>query len=394
MQKHMSNTKSFISQELFEKILQDNSVTNQFDLEILQTIYSLKEHKGSATEISKILSLKDKVDLNGRVARFGKRIVKKFGITPRIRDTGKLAYWDILFDGNPEGSSFVWQIKPELKNALEKLSLNNKENAYLFAWNPKRWNWVDLEEKVELLKKGIGVSEKWSCTNYKNIKPGDRAFISIVGPKHQGIFASGQIVTQPFLSEHWDGSGKIVHRVFIDFDVLINPLKNKILTLSELKKISNKQLWTPQSSGISIKKENIDSLESIWFKFLKGSNYFIQSEGVSKEVSPSTYLEGRANQILQTIYERSPFARKECLKIYGHSCSVCGFNFEKKYGDIGKEYIHVHHLNQISNIGRVYEIDPINDLRPVCPNCHAMLHRKNPPYEIEELRNMTKVIDN
>lgn len=32
------------------------------------------------------------------------------------------------------------------------------------------------------------------------------------------------------------------------------------------------------------------------------------------------------------------------------------------------------------------QIDPISDLRPVCPNCHAMLHKKNPPYTIDELR--------
>ena len=67
---------------------------------------------------------------------------------------------------------------------------------------------------------------------------------------------------------------------------------------------------------------------------------------------------------------------------------VCNFNFEKTYGDIGKGFIHVHHLNQISTIGEGYQINPIEDLRPVCPNCHAMLHQKNPPYPIDELKEM------
>ena len=71
-------------------------------------------------------------------------------------------------------------------------------------------------------------------------------------------------------------------------------------------------------------------------------------------------------------------ARKKCIEHYGAKCAVsnCGFDFEKLYGDIGKGFIHVHHLTQLSDIGQGYEVDPIKDLRPVCPNCHAMLHQK------------------
>lgn len=45
----------------------------------------------------------------------------------------------------------------------------------------------------------------------------------------------------------------------------------------------------------------------------------------------------------------------------------------------------MHHLTQLSKIGQGYEVDPVNDLRPVCPNCHAMLHKRNPPYAIDKL---------
>lgn len=67
-------------------------------------------------------------------------------------------------------------------------------------------------------------------------------------------------------------------------------------------------------------------------------------------------------------------------------CSVCNFNFYDKYGEIGKDFIHVHHLVPLHEIKDVYEIDPIRDLRPVCPNCHAMLHKRNPALSIEELK--------
>ena len=64
---------------------------------------------------------------------------------------------------------------------------------------------------------------------------------------------------------------------------------------------------------------------------------------------------------------------------------VCEFNFEAFYGERGKGFIHVHHLSSLAEIGQEYEVDPVNDLRPVCPNCHAMLHRKG-NIGIEELQ--------
>ncbi|MFC3625180.1 DUF3427 domain-containing protein [Vogesella amnigena] len=103
-------------------------------------------------------------------------------------------------------------------------------------------------------------------------------------------------------------------------------------------------------------------------------------------VGTEKFIEGAAKSILVNVYERNPQARKLCIEIYGHACSVCGFDFEKYYGAIGNGFIHVHHLKQLADINEEYELDPVKDLRPVCPNCHSMLHRRRPAYSIEELR--------
>jgi len=100
------------------------------------------------------------------------------------------------------------------------------------------------------------------------------------------------------------------------------------------------------------------------------------------------HKEGAAKSIQVNIYERDAEARLKCIKHYGFDCTVCGASLEKIYGEVGRNYIHVHHLIPISSIGKEYIIDPIKDLRPVCPNCHSMLHRKNPPYSVEELNSM------
>jgi 5-methylcytosine-specific restriction protein A len=104
------------------------------------------------------------------------------------------------------------------------------------------------------------------------------------------------------------------------------------------------------------------------------------------ESNHSQIFEGVKKTVTVNTYERNPRARSICVNHWQPICQVCNINFFKAYGEIGKNFIHIHHLIPVSQIGNSYEIDPIKDLIPVCPNCHAMLHKKNPPFTINELR--------
>ena len=101
---------------------------------------------------------------------------------------------------------------------------------------------------------------------------------------------------------------------------------------------------------------------------------------------PEEHHEGAKLQVWVNFYERDPKARQKCLTEYGYQCKVCEFDFLKEYGIIGRNFIHVHHLRELHTLGGSYKVDPIKDLIPVCPNCHAMLHQKKPCYSIEELK--------
>ena len=105
---------------------------------------------------------------------------------------------------------------------------------------------------------------------------------------------------------------------------------------------------------------------------------------------PDTVIEGAKRKVAVNAYERSASARQVCIDRYGYSCFVCGFNFEAKYGERGKHLIHVHHIVPLASIGTSYIVDPVKDLRPVCPNCHAVIHRTEPPCSIEELKGIVK----
>jgi len=102
------------------------------------------------------------------------------------------------------------------------------------------------------------------------------------------------------------------------------------------------------------------------------------------------YPEGALMQVKINKYERNQINRAACLSIHGYSCSVCGLLLEDKYGEIGRNCIQVHHIIPVSELGADYIIDPKTDLIPVCPNCHMILHKKNPPYTIDELKKLIK----
>ena len=238
-------------------------------------------------------------------------------------------------------------------------------NTILFTWNPKKWPWNDLPQAVsEANVEGKHV-DTWSCGVTRNIKPGDRAFLMRLGVHPKGIMGSGIVTSEPRERAHWDparaAKGDSGFYVKILFDALN---------------------YTPllKASGTFIPKEVANHLESLWSNVTGTKFVAPRSDG-----PPTIHLEGTRRTKLITSCERNPEARSKCIEYYGAKCMVCGMSFEERYGEIGDGFIHVHHLVQMAEINEEYEVDPIKDLRPLCPNCHAMVHKRLPQYTIEEL---------
>lgn len=101
------------------------------------------------------------------------------------------------------------------------------------------------------------------------------------------------------------------------------------------------------------------------------------------------HREGATITISVNAYERNPKARSACIKHYGYSCQVCKMQFKDKYSGLGEMFIHVHHIVPLSEIKEEYEVNPIKDLIPVCPNCHAMLHLSE--MSLDKLRELVKI---
>ena len=92
-------------------------------------------------------------------------------------------------------------------------------------------------------------------------------------------------------------------------------------------------------------------------------------------------VEGAVCRVTVNAYERNPEAHQP-------RCYPCGFDFGAAYGPEFTGFIHVHHLRPLSEVGGEYAVDPVEDLRPVCPNCHAVIHHGGRLRSIEEVRQL------
>jgi len=127
--------------------------------------------------------------------------------------------------------------------------------------------------------------------------------------------------------------------------------------------------------------------------FSQDDSEIVYSEEIPIEEA-SALSEGTVSQVFVNRYERNRIARSKCIDYHGSRCAVCGFDFEKVYGPAGKNKIHIHHLIPLSEIQKEYEVDPVRDLCPVCPNCHLIIHSRKEPFTIKEVREMIRTSGN
>jgi 5-methylcytosine-specific restriction protein A len=272
---------------------------------------------------------------------------------------------------------------------------NKIMNTFLLTWNPSNWPWETLEKDIKQLEKHGVFRDSWSCGNKKHtIKLGDRVFLMRLGSEPKGIVASGYTTSDIYQDEHWDKSkqaGMLTSYVKIDFDVILNPEIHDIVSadyLTTTYPFKNYSDWFPRSSGNRIDDLIASELENTWFNHLNEKSLFL--DYFIGESETYQLLEGNKVESITSRYERNPYARQKCLQKHGYNCSICGFNFEQHYGTIGKDYIHVHHINPLNEVQKAHLLNPETDLIPVCPNCHSMLHRVRPALTIDEIKNAYK----
>lgn len=249
--------------------------------------------------------------------------------------------------------------------------------AYLFLWNPKidPASFEDYEELAEYTSLERPYNTRWICPS-KRPRPGDLAYVKRTGPRNNGLFARGTVVGKPN-RDNRDG----IQCVKLSLNSLL-PLGQEVGAQVLKRPPLSATFWNTQGSGMLIRPESEQELDRLWQRAIS------ESLAGEETIVPGGFSEGAVRRIRVNAYERNEQARQICIDHHGLQCAACGMSFADRYGPLARGFVHVHHLRQLSTVGPDYQVDPVDDLRPVCPNCHAVIHLRVPPYSIDEVRGM------
>lgn len=173
----------------------------------------------------------------------------------------------------------------------------------------------------------------------------------------------------------------------------------------EIESLYDNSLSVEQLVTMSMKIKSDDELMTTQYISSRALDYYIEYyankigadlkgiiDSLQKDEDSDEYVEGEERDQVSIRYERNKRAKEKCIKAKGCKCAVCGFDFEKVYGEAGKGFIEVHHIIPVSKRGGSYVLDPVNDLVPLCSNCHSIVHRKRDTVmEIEELQKICTI---
>ncbi|MBR1466510.1 MAG: HNH endonuclease [Bacteroidaceae bacterium] len=228
----------------------------------------------------------------------------------------------------------------------------------------------DFTEKLEK-----EFSELWN-----NVKDGKIANIKLKSGKlSQKMTVGKRKTTIIFLKQNGD-KGDVV-----TLDSLMKLCyKKQIFTIEKLKTVS--------STDRSVVQTNTSIRWAVLYYILSQIDDASNDIEFGDEDISKGYWEGDVKTIRVNIYERTRKYKNEFLNS-GKACicSICSFNFEKVYGKRGKNFIHLHHLVPLHEIKQGHEVKS-DELIPVCPNCHAMLHRGKELLSPDDLKKKMKEV--
>lgn len=132
---------------------------------------------------------------------------------------------------------------------------------------------------------------------------------------------------------------------------------------------------------ISREAEMLAAAEAIEDGIGSGQLQLLTPQPDEVDDSGSTAVEGRLLVRRALVRERDPRLRRAKIRQVRRlgrplRCEVCSFDFTVTYGELGADYIEVHHVTPLHVVGT--SETRLDDLACLCANCHRMCHRSRP----------------
>lgn len=246
-------------------------------------------------------------------------------------------------------------------------------SSIILGWDPARWHrWNYAAVGDQVAQTGLHL-EPWSVD--RGVAAGTDVWLLVLGTHGPGLIGHGVVLSEQPLQP----AAETV--IQVAFDALL-PLGDQV-SRQVLADAMPGVPWGSVNPGMELEPGDEAIIRALWADYGPG-----QGTDPTQPV-PGTYPNGAVARVAVNRYERDPEARRVCIAHRGTSCAACGFSFELAYGEVGADFIQVHHVVPASQVGSDYELDPLTDLVPLCANCHAMAHHGvGSPRTEAELRRM------
>lgn len=255
--------------------------------------------------------------------------------------------------------------------------------AVILGWNASGSCPWDYRAAVGLVAESGRFLRRWSTVRPLNVPAGSEAWLFVQGGSDAGtgLIGHGVVVSEPYQVLSGDDAAAAWHAGVL-FDALLplgEQIRQETLRASVPGIPWSEALIRP---GVTVPGHAEPALRRLWRDL--GPAATGPPHVVSGTLPPDAVSTIDVNR-----HERDPDARRVCLAFHGTSCAACGFSFEAFYGDAGSGSIDVHHVVPPELLGSGYQLDPVADLVPLCPNCHALAHPSGgPPRTVSELRHI------
>jgi hypothetical protein len=264
-------------------------------------------------------------------------------------------------------------------------------HTYILTWNGDGSDGADLDyaKAARDTFRGIPHEAAWPAGRRRGIEVGDRLFFLRLGAEPKGILGAGRAVTAVYEDTHHDpirrGSGEAALYVRAEFDRILDPQTEPILSLVSLRRGRLARInWNTQVSGNSLDAVSAE-LERLWRAHLLEVDH-PDSSGEELSDCDSEQREALIHHRRREGKLRKPKIEQVIRDKARLACEVpgCGFDFFDVYGEIGREFAHVHELSALGVHDGQSEPE-LSELAIVCANCHAMIHRRGANRSLREL---------
>ncbi|MDQ0690732.1 HNH endonuclease [Arthrobacter sp. W4I7] len=254
----------------------------------------------------------------------------------------------------------------------------------ILGWSPGRGDRWDYRAAVEQVAESGRSLDRWTIDHHLDILPETDVWLLLQGSSDAGtgLIGHGIVMSESYQAVRPGKPEAAGWHVSIAFDALL-PLGEQIRPDTLCGAVPGIPWGTAMSlPSLSVPLSAEPGLRQLWRE--QGPAATGRAQLVPGTCPPEAVTRIEVNR-----YERDADARRVCLAFHGTSCAACGFSFEASYGEAGTDAVEVHHAVPPAMLGSGYQLDPVADLVPLCPNCHAMAHHGvSSPRTVSELRNI------